>query len=118
MKIEYTKVGDYYLPNLYIPTEVTTNYTIGKYGKARLNYIKKYNSCFYIDLLLNGKLQSHLIEIDKHSNEKLNELISTLKLQSDLTEDMKNTNPLYWVGTMNAITNQAEEIIYNELIYT
>ena len=69
-------------------------------------------------MLLNGKLQSHLIEIDKYSNEKLNELISTLKLQNDLTEEMKNTNPLYWVGIMNAIKNQAGEIIYNELIYT
>ena len=68
-------------------------------------------------MLLNGKLQSHLIEIDKYSNEKLNELISTLKLQNDLTEDMKNTNPLYWVDTMNAIKNQAEEVIYKELIY-
>jgi len=43
--------------------------------------------------------------------------MSELKSKSDLTEDMKNTDMLYWVGTMNAIKNQAEEIVLKELIY-
>ena len=117
MKIEYTKIGDYYFPNLYIPIKDKLNYVIGKYGRAKLNYIKKHKSYYYTDLLLNGDLQNHLIDVDKICSERLELTNSSLKEKSNITEEMKNTNPLYWVETMNAIKNQAEEIIYNELIY-
>ena len=45
------------------------------------------------------------------------ESINKIKAESDLTEEMRDTDILYWVGTMNAIKNQAEEIVFNELIY-
>ncbi len=114
--IEYTLVGDYYLPNLSIPIEKKSTYVIGKYGRARQRYLQKHKAYVITDLLLDGKLQSYLIEIDKLCNKRVDELIESLKAKSNLTEDMKNTNPLYWVGIMNTIKNQAEEIIYNEII--
>ena len=66
---------------------------------------------------MNGTLNSHLKEIQETADTRVQQLISELKAKSNLTEDMKNTDMLYWVGTMNAIKNQAKEIVLNELIY-
>ena len=51
------------------------------------------------------------------ADNRVQQLISQLKAKSDLTEDMKNTDILYWIGTMNSIKSQAEEIVFSELIY-
>ena len=56
-------------------------------------------------------------EIQETAQNRVNTLINQLKEKSDLTEDMKNTDQLYWVGTMNAIKSQAEELVLSELIY-
>ena len=55
--------------------------------------------------------------VQEASSMFIEQIIKQLKDNSDLTEEMKNTDMLYWVGTMNAIKNQAEEIVFNELIY-
>lgn len=68
-------------------------------------------------MFINKQLNKHLKEIQEQAQKEIDILIEELKSKSDLTEDMKNTNPLYWVGTMNAIKNQAEEIVLKELIY-
>ena len=67
----------------------------------------------FMDMTLN----KHLKEVQELAQTRVNELVEQLKAKSDLTEDMKNTDMLYWVGTMNAIKNQAEEIVLKELIY-
>ena len=59
----------------------------------------------------------HLKEIQKIAEKRVNLITNKLKEKSDLTEDMKNTDMLYWTGTMNNLKNQAEEIVLNELIY-
>ena len=92
--IEYHLEGDYYIPNLTMPKQ--EKITLNKYGKMRLNYLK---------------------EIQEQATSRVEQIIKQLKDNSDLTEEMKNTDMLYWVGTMNAIKNQAEEIVFNELIY-
>ena len=66
---------------------------------------------------MENTLIDHLEEIQETSTKRVNQIIEDLKAKSNLTEDMKNTDMLYWVGTMNAIKQQAEEIILNELIY-
>ena len=71
----------------------------------------------YSIMLMDGTLNKHLKEIQETSQKRLNQIIYQLKEKSDLTEDMKNTNMLYWVGTMNAIKNQAEGLVISELIY-
>ena len=83
----------------------------------RLNYLKKYKKAEYTIMFMGNTLIDHLKEIQETSNKRLNLIIDDLKAKSDLTEDMKNTDMLYWVGTMNAIKQQAEEIILKELIY-
>ena len=113
--IEYRLEGDYYIPNLTLPKQETI--ILNKYGRMRLNYLKEHKKAEYSIMLMDGTLNKHLKEIQETSQKRLNQIIYQLKEKSNLTEDMKNTDVLYWVGTMNAIKNQAEEIVFNELIY-
>ena len=68
-------------------------------------------------MLMEGTLNTHLKEIQETADNRVQQIISDLKAKSDLTEEMKNTDMLYWVGTMNSIKAQAEEIVFSELIY-
>ena len=113
--IEYHLEGDYYIPNLITPKQ--EKITLNKYGRMRLNYLKKHKKAEYSLMLLEGTLNIHLIEIQETATTRVEQIIKQLKEKSNLTEEMKNTDLLYWVGTMNSIKAQAEEIIYNELIY-
>ncbi len=114
--IEYIRKGDYYYPNLYIP-KARRKGNIGKYGLMRLNYIKKYKKNLYTDLLLNNELSSHLLDIDDECKKRLDVLINQIKRQENVTEELKETNQMEWVGMMNNIKNRAEEIVFNEIIY-
>lgn len=113
--IDYTLVGDYYLPNLKLEQE--EKITLNKYGLLRLDYLKKHKKVELSIMFMNMTLNKHLKEVQETAQARVNELVEQLKAKSDLTEDMKNTDMLYWVGTMNAIKNQAEEIVLKELIY-
>ena len=114
--ISYTLVGDYYVPNLVLKQEEKV--ILNKYARLRLNYLKQYKKAEYTILFMNGELNKHLKEIQETATKRVNQIIEELKVKSDLTEDMKNTDMLYWVGRMNSIKQQAEEIVLNELIYT
>ena len=113
--IEYHLEGDYYITNLVLPKQEKV--TLNKYGRMRLKYLKDHKKAEYSIMLMDGTLNKHLKEIQETSQKRLNQIIYQLKEKSDLTEDLKDTDILYWVGTMNAIKNQAEEIVISELIY-
>lgn len=68
-------------------------------------------------MLMDGTLNTHLKELQETADNRVQQIISELKVKSDLTEDIKNTDMLHWVGTMNSLKAQAEEIIFSELIY-
>jgi len=113
--IDYTLVGDYYLPNLKLEQE--EKITLNKYGLLRLDYLKKHKKVELSIMFMNMTLNKHLKEVQETAQAIVNELVEQLKAKSNLTEQMKNTDQLYWVGTMNAIKSQAEEIVLKELIY-
>ena len=113
--ISYTLVGDYYLPNLVLKQEEKV--ILNKYGRMILNYLKTHKKAEYTILFMNRELNKHLKKIQETTTRRVKQIIDELKAKSDLTEDMKNTNMLYWVGTMNSIKAQAEEFILKELIY-
>lgn len=113
--ISYTLVGDYYMPNLILDAE--EKITLNKYGLLRLDYLKKHKKAEYLIMFMDKKLNKHLKEVQEIAQSRVNELVEQLKAKTDLTEDMKNTDILYWVGTMNTIKHQAEEIVLKELIY-
>ena len=113
--IEYHLEGDYYIPNLVLPKQEKV--TLNKYGRMRLKYLKENKKAEYSIMLMDGTLTKHLKEIQETAQKRVNQIINQLKEKCDLTEDLKDTDILYWVGTMNAIKNQAEEIVISELIY-
>ena len=113
--IEYRLEGDYYIPNLTLPKQ--EKIILNKYGRMRLNYLKEHKKAEYSIMLLDGTLNAHLKEIQGIAQNRIEQIINKLKAESDLTEEMKDTDILYWVGTMNAIKNQADEIVFNVLIY-
>ena len=113
--IEYTKVGDYYMPNLVL--EKGEKIILNKYGRTRLKFLKENKKAEYTIMFMNGTLNKHLKEIQETAQTRVNIIIEQLKQQNNLTEEMKNTDQLYWVSMMNNFKNVAEEIILNELIY-
>ena len=114
-EIAYTLKGNYYFPNLSITKD--RSFTIGRYGKARLRYIKQYNKVLYNNLLLNGKLNTYLHSIDEKCNNLVESIITKLAKQENITEELKARHQLEWVTRMNNIKNRAEGIIYNEYVY-
>ena len=113
--IEYPLEEDYYITNIVAPKQ--EKIVLNKYGRMRLEYLKEYKKEGYTILLINETLSTHLKEIQETAQTRVEQIIDHLKEKSNLTEDMKNTDVLYWVGTMNSIKSQAEEIVFNELIY-
>ena len=113
--IDYTLVGDYYLHNLKLEQE--EKITLNKYGLLRLDHLKKHKKVELSIMFMNMTLNKHLKEVQETAQARVNELVEQLKAKSNLTEDMKNTDMLYWVGIMNTIKSQVEEIVLKELIY-
>ena len=113
--IEYRLVGDYYLPNLVLEQE--EKIILNKYGRLRLKFLKENKKAEYTIMFMNGTLNKHLKEIQETAQERVDIIVEQLKNKNNITEDMKNTNQLYWVGMMNPFKNTAEEIVLNELIY-
>ena len=113
--IEYTLVGDYYIPNLTITKQ--EKIILNKYGRMRLNYLKEHKKAEYSIMIVDGTLNKHLKEIQEIAQARVEQIINQLKEKSNLTEDMKNTDMLYWVGMMNNFKNEAEEIVFKEIIY-
>ena len=112
--IEYTKVGDYYMPNLVLEKE---KIILNKYGRMRLKFLKENKRAEYTIMFVNGTLNKHLKEIQETADNRINLIIEQLKQQNNLTEEMKNIDQLYWISMMNNFKSTAEEIILNELIY-
>ena len=108
MEIEYTKVGDYYLPNLIAPN--IKDFKIGKYGRMRLRYLKENKKAEYTILLIENKLQEHLMEVDKNANVRFELLMKQFAEKENVTEELKATNQMEWVGKMNAIANLVKKI--------
>ena len=108
--IEYVKCGDYYLPNFELPQN---QYEIGEYGRMRLQYIKSERKCFYSCLIMTGKLNEHLHEVDAQAEKILEQFIKT----AEQTAPDKATHQMEWVGHMNNAKASAAEVINHELIY-
>ena len=104
------------MPNLVLISE-DTNYKIGKYGRMKLNYLKNNKKSEYTILLMDGKLNNYIHEIDIACEERIRTIISQLVVNENVTEELKANNQMEWVRCMNSVKNRAEEIILNELIY-
>lgn len=114
--LSYTLEEDgLYYPDLKLPED--TNYPIGRYGRMRKMYLKEHRKSFYMSLILEGRLNQHLHEIEQECYLRLDKIMEQMKVREGVTEQFKAENQMLWVGKMNSIKACAEEVILAELIY-
>ena len=113
MELTYRTEGDYHLPNLTVPEAPK----VGKYGMLRRSYLRKNRNGIYTGMMLSGKLDSHLAEIDRQATEMVENLTSRMAAEQGVNESLKASDPLKWVGLMNNIQASAEEVALTELVY-
>lgn len=115
MEITYRKHEDFCVPNLLMHGSEPAAY--GRFGRMRLKYLKEHRRAIYINLKTSGQLTHHLNEIDREANEMLRLLIERMAQAQGITEQMKATDQLAWVGAMNNIRSTAEEVAMQEIIF-
>ena len=115
MDMTYTMKDGCRLPDLLPPQEPET--ALGKYGLLRRKYLKAHRKVLFTNLLTSGKLNEHLAEIDRTAGERVNRMVSEMAAAQGVTEALKERDPMAWVGAMNSLKAQAEEIVLNELVY-
>ena len=111
----YTMQGDYRLPNLTLPAE--DERPIGVWGQRRLRYLKQYHKVLYYNLLTSGKLHSHLADVEEEAQSLFSRLVKEYAKKESVTEQLKATDQMAWVGRMNNIRNQATEIVNEEVVF-
>ncbi len=109
----YERCGDYYLPCLILPEQKPT----GIWGQRYRRFLKEHRSVTYTAMLLNGILDDHVAEIDRQAEKMLDWLIRQMAEREGVTEQLKATDQMSWVGAMNNIRARAEEMVGAELIY-
>ena len=112
--IEYTLVGDYYIPNIALPEEKRP---IGKWGRIYREYLKEHHPIRFNDLVLSGQLWTYLADLNEQAQDRLSLIIEQMKTSEGVSEELKTADQMAWVGAMNSICNRAEEIILREMIY-
>ena len=117
MKITYHKEGHALYPDLAIGNEGKKPRTVGKYGLLRKTYLKNHCPAQYQALLLSGKLNDHLADIDEAATDRFIRLADRLAKVQGITEALKAENMLLWIQRMNAVREQADEIVLRELVY-
>ena len=111
----YELQGDYYLPCLKLPKEESRH--IGIWGQRYLQYLKQHHKVLYSELLISGKLNDYLADINEQAEEMFSRLVKQLAEKEGLTEELKAENQMLWVQKMNNIRNAAMEVVSNDLIY-
>ena len=114
-ELTYTRSGDYWIPNLSLSQQETQ--PLGKYGRLRKKYLQENRPVLWNSLILSEKLYPHLREIDETVNRRLEQMMPGLMQSAGVTEALKASDPMKWVGLMNSLKAQAEEAILTELIY-
>ena len=111
----YELQGDYYLPCLKLPKEESRH--IGVWGQRHLRYLKQHRKVLYSELLISGKLNDYLADLNEQAEEMFSRLVKQLAEKEGLTEALRAENQMLWVQKMNNIHNAAMEVVSNDLIY-
>ena len=111
--IHYTLHGDYYLPDLELPEKASAS--IGRYGRMRKAYLEEQRPGLYERLLLSGRLYEHLAEIDTCCAERMVRMVRQMAEAESISEGLKAKDQLSWVGRMNNIRQQVEEVVFKKL---
>ena len=110
----YHEENGYLIPDLTLPTEEKT---IGIWEQRHLRYIKVHKRLFYVNLLTSGKLNSYIANTNEQAEELFFRLVKEMTKKQKITEYLKATDQMLWVGKMNTIRNADMEIVNKEIIY-
>ncbi len=110
----YHEENGYLIPDLTLPTEEKT---IGIWEQRHLRYIKEHKRLFYVNLLTSGKLNSYIANTNEQAEELFFRLVKEMTKKQKITEYLKATDQMLWVGKMNTIRNADMEIVNKEIIY-
>ena len=113
-ELTYTRCGDYYISDLKLTEQPEA--PIGKYGRMRQRYLKEHRPGLYSSLILSEKLYPHLLEIDRAARERTDAMLPRMMESAGVAEKLKASDPMLWVGLMNELKAQVDEIILHELI--
>ena len=113
--ITYSRQGDYLIPDLTLPTE--PEIPLGRYAMMHRDYLEQHKRVTYLNLLTSGRMNEHLHQTEQAALARLELLTKQLCKEQGVTEELKEKAPMQWVGLMNNIRSQAEEVILNELIF-
>ena len=97
----YRRENGYLIPNLKLPT--AGEQPIGLYGQRHLQYLKQYHKGTYITLLTRGKLNAYLADIDRQAQVRIERLMKDMKQAQSITEQLKDENPIEWIGRVKNI---------------
>lgn len=111
----YERQGDYYIPCLTLPAE--EEQPIGLWGQRHLRYIREHRKALYTSLQLSGKLNKYLADIDQQAETMLSRLVEQMAQRQGVTEQLKASDQMAWVGRMNNIRANAMEIVNKEIIH-
>ncbi len=114
-ELEYELVGDYYIV---AGEDEPPARPIGVWGSMRKDYLKKHRQSLYYQLLLSGKLNDHLADIEEQAQDMMWTLPKQMAKAEGVTEELKRRNQMAWVGAMNSIQARVREIISKELIFS
>ena len=112
----YHEENGYFIPDLRLPAE--EEQPIGTWGQRHLDYLKQYRKVTYTNLLISGKINAYLADIDRQAQERFERLIEDMKQTQGITEQLKAENALEWVGQLGNIRACAREIVNKEIIFT
>ncbi len=113
-ELNYICCGDYYIPDIRLPEE---NRPIGRWGRMHRDYLKEHHPIRFNALCLSGELWTYLADLNEQAQNRLELIVKQTAASEGVTEDLKATDQMTWVGAMNNIRNRAEEIVLRELIY-
>ena len=113
---KYIQCGDYLIPDLGLTEQEQK--PLGKYGRMRREYLENNRSGLYTRMILDGTLMEHLHEIDETCQQRLDQMIPQMAKAEGVTENLKATDQMAWVGWMNSIHASTEEAILQELVYS
>lgn len=114
-ELTYNKNGDYFIPEIGLSEQATK--PLSKYGRLRRTYLQEHRQALFNHLVLSEKLFPHLYEVDEQAQHLLDTMIPKMTKATGITEQFKATDQMQWVGLMNTVKAQVEEIIFSDLVY-
>ena len=116
-ELNYTRVGDYYIPDLILDEEPEQDVFYGKYGSLRRDYLREHRPMLWAALMNSGRLDDHLTTIEQLAKIRMDRMLPQMMKAAGVTEELKARDQMAWVGLVNNCRAQADEIILSELVY-